>query len=260
MSSVNQSVAAWRHALEAVLSLGQSLPDPAWTFPTECPKWTVKDVYSHLVGGETWMAAGHPVPEQGIDEWTAAPVAARRDTPPVVVLDQLRSVYEQRRAQLAQAGDLDPEQPTHGPTGAPMTIARLLQLRVLDVWVHEQDVRRAVGKPGNLASPGAAVAGEVFVETLPRIVAKAAQAPPGATVRLTTRGPVEIDVAVAVNGDRHGALVTPGRSATCHLTMGWEAYTRRCCGRGDRGLDHEVRLTGDRALAERVLANLTITP
>ncbi|QSB14854.1 maleylpyruvate isomerase family mycothiol-dependent enzyme [Natronosporangium hydrolyticum] len=258
MSSVYQSVAAWRQSLESLLRLGQSLPDPAWGGPTECPRWTVKDIYSHLIGGEQWMADGHQLPEQGYEAWVAAPVAARRDHPPGQVLAELRQVYELRRVQLARQ-PLDPDQPTQLATGARMPLSQLLKIRVLDVWAHEQDVRRAVGQPGNLASPAAAIAGDLFVASLPRIVAKAAQAPPGASVRLTTRGPVTIDVAVTVDQAGKGALVAPGRSATCHLTLGWEAYTRLCCGRGDRP-EPELKIAGDRALAERVLAHLTVTP
>lgn len=258
MSSVYQSVTAWQHALESILSMGGSLTDPEWAAPTECPKWTVKDIYAHLVGGEAWMADGHPPPPDGFETWVAEPVRARRGTAPGIVLDELRRVYELRQSQL-ERHPVDPDQPTQMVTGQPMTLEQLLRVRVLDVWVHEQDIRRAVGRPGNLASPGAAIAGERFVGALPRIVAKSAQAPPGATVRLTTRGEVDIDVAVTVNGDGRAALVAPSRSATCHATLGWEAYTRLSCGRGSRA-DHDIRIAGDRSLAERVLANLAVTP
>lgn len=258
MSSVYRSVAGWRHALEAVLSIGRQLADPEWAAPTECPKWTVKDVYAHLVGGEQWMAAGHPKPEQGFETWASEPVLARRDTPAPAILDELRLAYEQRRVQL-ERDRVDPEQPAFGPTGVSITMELMLRLRGLDMWAHEQDIRRAVGRPGNLASPGAAVAGEFMVGTLPRIVAKSAKAPAGSTVRLTTTGEVAVDVAVAVDRDGRGTLVAPGRPALAHLTLGWEAYTRLSCGRGARA-DYEVRIAGDRPLAERVLANLVLTP
>jgi uncharacterized protein (TIGR03083 family) len=258
MSSLYRSVAAWRHAFEAVLSIGPSLSDQEWAAPTECPKWTVKDVYAHLIGGERWMAAGHPLPEEGIDAWAAEPVLARREAAPTALLDELREVYEQRLVQLERDG-LDPDQPTHLATGRPATAELLLRSRVMDAWVHEQDIRRAVGRPGNLASPAAAIAGDLFVAALPRIVAKTAKAPVGTAVRLTTTGEVTIDVAVTVDRSGRGTLVAPDRRAAAQITLGWEAYTRLSCGRGSRA-DHEIRITGDRALAERVLANLTVTP
>lgn len=257
MSSVLRSVTAWRHSLESTLSLARELSDPDWTAPTECPKWTVKDVYAHLLEGERWMAAGHPrLPD--LTSWTEQGVLAWRDTPPLAVVEELRRAYEQRRYQLARR-PVDPETPAHLPMGQRSTLEQLLRIRVLDVWAHEQDVRRAVGRPGNLASPGAAVAGDLFVAALPRIVAKSAQALPGSVVRLTTRGEVSVDVAVSTDRGGVGTLVAPGRNATAHLIMSWEAYTRLSCGRGTSA-DHDIRLVGDRGLAERVLAHLAVTP
>ena len=258
MSSVYRSVVAWRHAIEAVLSIGRQLSDPQWAAPTECPKWTVKDVYAHLVGGERWMAEGHPRPEQGIDAWAAAPVLARRDCSPAAILEELRDAYERQLVQLGRSG-VDPEQPIHLADGRPAALELLLRHRVVDTGVHEQDIRRAVGLPGDLASPGAAITGDLFVSALPRIVAKTAGAPAGAIVRFTTTGEVGVDVAVAVDRNSRGAIVAPGRPALAHLTLGWEAYTRLSAGRGAR-TDHEIRISGDRVLAERVLANLPTTP
>jgi uncharacterized protein (TIGR03083 family) len=258
MSSVYRSLTAWRQTLESVLSLGHTLSDPDWASPTECPKWTVKDVYAHLIGGERWMATGHPRPEEGIDAWSAGPVLARRDATPAAILDELREVYEQRLVQVERDA-IDPDAPAHLPTGAPATVEVLLRNRVFDIWAHEQDIRRAVGRPGNLASPAAAIAGEWLVSALPRIVAKDAEAAPGATLRLTTTGEVPIDVAVVVDRSGRGRLVAPNRSAQAHLTLRWESYTRLSCGRGARS-DHEVRVTGDRALAERVLTHLAVVP
>ncbi|HEY8474752.1 MAG TPA: maleylpyruvate isomerase family mycothiol-dependent enzyme [Natronosporangium sp.] len=243
--------------MESVLALGHTLSDPDWSSPTECPKWTVKDVYAHLIGGEQWMAEGHPRPED-YEAWSAGPVQARRDTPPAAILDELRKVYEYRLVQLERE-PIDPAAPAHLPTGEPITMAAALRTRVFDVWTHEQDIRRAVERPGNLASPAAALTGEILVGLLPRIVAKDAKAAPGATVRLTTTGEIDIDVAVIVDRSGKGRIVGPSRSAQTHLTMRWESYARLSAGRGSRA-DHDVRVTGDRALGERVLSHLSIAP
>ena len=37
----------------------------------------------------------------------------------------------------------------------PGTVAELLGFRIFDSWVHEQDMRRAVDRPGDLDSPAA---------------------------------------------------------------------------------------------------------
>lgn len=255
--SVYSTVVAWRHAMESVLTIGPALSDVQWLAPTECPHWTVKDVYAHLIGGERWMAAGHPPVDQDLSSWTDGPVRERRDAPATSVLEELRHVYEQRRVQLG-AG-VDQEQPARLPMGQQSDLGMLLRTRAMDVWAHEQDIRRAVGMPGSLDSPAAAVAGQLFVAALPRIVAKSAQAPPGSVVRLATTGPVALDVAAAVDSSGRGSAVSPEPPVTAHVTLGWEAYTRLSCGRGDRA-DYEVTIAGDAALAERVLAHLAVTP
>ncbi len=258
MPPVYHSIVAWRNAMESVLTLGSTLSGPQWAAPTECPEWTVKDVYAHLLGIEQWVADGAPPVDLPMRQWVAKAVDAYRTTPPGDLLADLRRVYELRRTQLDRGG-IHADQPVNLPTGQEGTVGRLLQLRAFDVWVHEQDIRRATGRPGNLDSPGAAIAAELFVSALPRIVAKSAQAPPGSSVRLTTTGQVPIDLAVTVGPDGRGTVVAPDRPVTCHLTISWEAYARLSCGRGGIA-DHDVTVTGDRQLAAQVLAHLSITP
>lgn len=258
MPSVYRTLAAWRHTVESVLTIGPHLSDAQWAAPTECPGWTVKDIYAHLVGGEQWVADGHPPLTEGIGPWADAAVRDRRGTPASAVLDELREVYELQRVRV-ESQPPDPDQPVTLIMGRPGTLGQLLRVRVMDLWVHEQDIRRAVGMPGNLDSPAAAVAGEIFVSALPRLVAKAAQAPAGSVFRLTTTREVTIDVAVGVGQDGQGTMVSLDRPATAGATLSWEAYTRLSCGRGTRA-DYDITVTGDQRLAERVLTNLSITP
>jgi uncharacterized protein (TIGR03083 family) len=205
------------------------------------------------------MAEGHPPPRGELQEFVDAAVLARRGEPPAALLAELTYVYGHRAAALAVPAD--PAEPATYPWGEPTTMAGLLEVRVLDCWVHEQDIRRAVGRPGGLGSPGARVAWDVFVDALPRIVARRVGAPPGTTVRLTVVGEVGADLAVTVDGERHGRFVPPAEAELpqAHLTLGWESYARLSCGRGSRA-DHHVWLAGDRELGEEVLAQLAVTP
>src|SRR5690606_3433353 len=120
-------------------------------------------------------------------------------------------------------------------------------------------IGREMSMPGDHVCPGAPCAGDLFVRALTRIVARSARVPPGSAVRLTTTGEVQVDVAVTVDADGRGVLVAPERPVVAHLTLGWEAYTRLGCGRGSP-VDYEIDVTGDRAVAERVLAALPVTP
>ena len=260
MAAVDRSIAAWRQTLDAMIALGDELTATDWTRQTECPEWNVQDVYAHIIGGELWMSAGHPLPERGMAQWAVEPVAARHNREPQAVLDELRVVYARRLAEIA-ASPPDPDLTTHTAYGLPVTLGTLWSFRAFDVWVHEQDARRAVGRPGNLDAPGAHVGKGFFTAQLPRIVAKLAGAPPGSVVRVTATGPMSLDLAVQVGDDGRGSQVpvTEHDRPTAHIATDWETYARLGCGRiaPDTAV---VTVDGDRELAHRVLANLTITP
>jgi uncharacterized protein (TIGR03083 family) len=257
---MDRYAAALSQTLRATLALGGQLTDTDWKRPTECPLWTVGDIYAHLAGGERWMADGFPpVPAHEFQRWIDSAVTARRGRPRAAVLAELVAVVDQREAQLAEP--VEPDRPAQYPWGPPTTVEQLLRTRVLDCWVHEQDIRRAVDVPGDLGSPGARVTRDVFVQALPRIVAKRAGVPAGTVVRLTVIGEVGLDVAVAVDKSGRGTTVelAPNDLPDTHLTLSWETYARLSAGRGERA-DHQVWLTGDRLVGERVLAALAVTP
>jgi uncharacterized protein (TIGR03083 family) len=257
VGSYERAAEAYRHTVAATIALGAELTDADWATPTECPLWSVGDVYAHLAGGERWMAGGHrsvPPPE-GFQDWVDLAVLARRVQPRAAVLEELREVYAERLAQLASPAD--PETPALFPWGRPTTLAGLLEVRAFDCWVHEQDIRRAVGRPGNLGSPAAQLTAEVILRSFPRIVARQAGAPPGSSVRLVTTGEVPLDVTIGVDAQGRGTAVpSPATAPTTELALTWEAYARLSGGRGHQ----EVRISGDQELGERVLAQLTVTP
>src|SRR3546814_15576711 len=58
----------------------------------------------------------------------------------------------------------------------------MLTLRVMDTWSHEQDIRRALGRPGHLTGPVVAEALRYWAQFLPFVVGKRAGAPDGSTV------------------------------------------------------------------------------
>lgn len=256
---IGPSVAAWAESVEAVIALGGGFTGAQWDARTECPAWTVRDVYAHLAGGERWMADGHPERDAGPGSVADAPVAARRDIPGPAVLSELREVYAHRRHQIDAVPE-DPAAATLTAYGAPTTVDMLYRLRAFDVWVHEQDIRRAVGIAGNLGTAGARIARDIFVPSLARTVAKRAAAPAGSVVRITVTGPVAADVVVTVDADGRGRLApATGDPATAGLAMDWETFSRLAAGRIDPATA-PVEVTGDTDLAGRVLRNLAVTP
>ena len=75
----------------------------------------------------------------------------------------------------------------------PTTLGDLLRLRIFDTWCHEQDIREALGRPGNPDSPAAAVFVSQVLDALPMIVVKRVGLEPGKVIMVcplytSTRG------------------------------------------------------------------------
>jgi uncharacterized protein (TIGR03083 family) len=267
MDETQVSIEAWKHSLDALIALGDGFTSEQWSAPTECPEWTVKDIYSHLVGGEEWMSQGHPAPTEGLATIAGRPVAQRRDSDPRSVLGELRQVYALRCEQLV-TDPPDPAEPAMTAYGARVSVGILLGHRAFDAWVHEQDVRRAVGAPGGLDAPAASIAAMIFVSSLPRVVAKLAGAPAGAMVRLNVRGPVSFDDMITVDdagrghlhrGEGAGSGSADGAEPTVGLTMDWESFARLAAGRISAA-DAHITVTGDHDLGARILSHFAVTP
>ena len=80
----------------------------------------------------------------------------------------------------------------------PGTVRDLLGFRVFDAWVHEQDMRRAVGDPGDLESAAAEEALTMMFDAMPYVVGKKVGAPDGCTVVFLLTGPLARAVSIGV--------------------------------------------------------------
>ena len=128
-----------------------------WEAYTDCPTWTVKDCISHLIGIEHRLL-GREVPDLPLQETshirndfglqTEIDVVSRRAMIPEEVLEEFTAVNLERLKVLN--GQLDFASEANSPIGKG-NVADQVSVRVFDCWVHEQDIRRAIGKPGNLS-------------------------------------------------------------------------------------------------------------
>jgi uncharacterized protein (TIGR03083 family) len=201
------TVAALDEQFDALSGLLDELDAGDWVQPTACPGWSVKDHVSHVIGTEA-MLLGRPSPEvdlgdrddlrNDIARFNELWVEHYRSRMPAEVAADLREVVAERRAALAGMDQAAFDEESFTPAG-PDTYGRFMRIRVMDMWVHEQDIREAAGRPGHLegAAPQTALA-EVS-RALGFVVGKKAGAPPGSSVRFVLTGPVgaTYDVAVA---------------------------------------------------------------
>ncbi|MFB4297564.1 maleylpyruvate isomerase family mycothiol-dependent enzyme [Actinomadura sp. NTSP31] len=242
------------------------LPGGQWETPTCLPGWRVTDVVSHLIGTEA-MLAGEATPDCGVDvaalphvrndiaafneQW----VAALREEGPAAMLARFRDVTARRAGMLARMTDADFAAPSWTPAGQ-ATYGRFMQIRIYDCYMHEQDVRAAVGEPGNEDGPAAEAALDEAARTMGYVVGKRAAAPDGSTVVIDLTGPVRRTLTVEVDGRARLVPASTG-PATTTLRLPSTLFLRLCGGRP--APSDSVDVGGDRELGRRVVDNLAFT-
>ena len=269
--SLQTAIDAWTHSIEAIAELVTPLVEGEWSWATDLPGWSVRDVVSHVIGVECEML-GDPRPIHTLprDLYHVRSEFARRMEVQVDVrrhhtapemLSELEYTVIRRSRQLRNESR-EPDAMTRSPLGEERTLEFVLQQRAFDVWVHEQDLRRVLDKPGNLDSPGAHVTRDHLMKALPVIVAKRAQAPADSAVVFDVSGPVEFMRTVRVDAEGKGTIdgsVSLGPTVT--LALDWETFVRLACGRiRPAAVAEQIKIDGDRELAAAVLDNFAVTP
>jgi uncharacterized protein (TIGR03083 family) len=125
----------WADGQRAMSALGRTISasDAEREVPA-CPSWTVRQVYAHQAGAAADILAGR-LEGAGSDPWTSRQVAERADRSLEEILDEWDEAAPALVTALAPLGDkVDP---------------RVL----LDLWHHHQDVRGALGLPGETSGP-----------------------------------------------------------------------------------------------------------
>jgi len=270
-------VEAFAQTAQAVLDLARACSDDDLGQPTECPGWTVHDQISHVAGVEAWLT-GHKDPRVEVPQYEHVrndlgkkveyAVEVRRGRSGAEVVAELDSVLAQR-LQTLRDPSLTDTSIIAGPFGPEQAVTVMLY-RIFDIWTHEQDIRGALRRPGNLDSPAAAVCVSALMQQLPRVVAKFAAVEPGDIVVMEVTGhgtPGNLVVArqgFQVDPDRDGSprgRVISGslpEATTTTISLSTEAFTRRAAGRRPVS-DTAYTVVGDAAIARRVLENLVVT-
>ncbi len=275
MNQLRALVDVWRAACADFAAVARSLSDEEWRLPTDLPGWSVGDVVAHCAALEAELAGDEPLRVE-IDKsaahitgprgiYTERGVVARRGRNAEQVIAEFEDAVERRTATLAAEPLDDPDTiPAVTPGRSGWSWAILLRNRPIDIWVHEQDVRRAVGKPGDLDTVAAAHVQGVYGAALPYVVAKAAGAPPRTTVVFDVTGPLTGLYAVEVAEDHRGRpMVDVPDEPTIRFTFDTETFTMLGAGRRDPS-SLPVRViagaTAPGGLADRILTSLNVTP
>lgn len=243
------------------------LADEQWQAQTPLPGWTVHDVTAHVIGTES-MLQGVATPEADVDisglshvrndigvlneRW----VRELRGVSAADMLAKFRATTAQRREALSGMADADWNQITATPAG-PDTYGRFMRVRVFDCWMHEHDIRDALGQPAdNPAGEASRLALDEMTASMGFVVGKLGGAPDGSRVAIELTGPLARTIYVDVSGR---ARVVDGFDAdpTSTITLDGLLFARLAGGRTALASHAEaVTYGGDEQVGRRVVEHL----
>jgi uncharacterized protein (TIGR03083 family) len=256
---------AWR----SLDNLCTQLSPRDWGRSTDCPGWTVKDIMSHIAGTESWLL-GRPLPphepevvdhiRNELGRINEVQVDFRRPWPPEQVVAEFREVTSDRLAVLGTWKEEDLAADSWTPFG-PGTAARLLEARVSDTWIHEQDIRRAVNRPGHDEGPVARhVLNDLAHSGLGYVVAKKAGCTDGTTIGFTVTGPERLAWFVAVSGGRGTVIDSPAGDVQVAIETDQQTYLCLVGGRRNPTDELEsgrVAMEGDEDIGRHVVSKMS---
>ncbi len=256
----NSAVINLLHCFDSFSALCGELSEAEWTTPSLCPGWQVRDVVAHLAGIEHaldgWPPSGdNPPPFNDIAGYMER---ARSWTDTQLVAD-LDAVLARRRAELSSMDDTVFEAVSWTPVGV-QTYGRFMAVRNFDFWVHEQDMRVPLGKPGHLDGPAAEMALDEVRLSLGYIIGKRANIPEGRSVKIVLTGPLNNELCAVVDGRARAVDHLENPDAT--VTTDSLTFMLLACGRLDpsEAIEHgKVTYAGDSALADQLARNLRFT-
>jgi uncharacterized protein (TIGR03083 family) len=255
----------------ALLDVLASLAADEWRAPTVCAGWSVKDVAAHIIADDFGIVSG------GRDRydigWFSGPweellayinkrneawVAAMRRVSPQLIVELLRFSGERMAAEF-RARDLDAigvPVDWAGPEPAPawLHVAREYTER----WLHQQQIRDAVKRPGLKDARMFAPVLDAFVRAMPHTYRDVA-APDGTHVLLTITGEAGGAWSLIMRDGSwslyRDAGTPPAASVTVDQETAWRLFTKGIDAGAARAA---AKITGDRALGEVALSMVSI--
>jgi uncharacterized protein (TIGR03083 family) len=261
---------AYRDVLQDIVKLASDAGEVDWDQPTGCPGWTVGDQFAHVTDLES-ILLGRPRPEHTVEgerphvtgpvgDFTEAGVDLRRGRPQSDVVTELRDVVAGRLALLDSINDGDLDTEVQGFFGM-SKLRSHLPVRIFDLWSHDQDVRRALNRPGDLDGPAARVSRELMVRGAAQKIQNTLAPAAGTSVLLEITGTSGATRVLTFDGERGrgGDQVPAEPTVTWRLDL--PTLTVLACGRADDpDARNRVNISGDVELGRRMLADIAVTP
>jgi uncharacterized protein (TIGR03083 family) len=267
--SPEETIAALEEVWSATAQmLGELQPD-AWDRPTDCPGWSVRDHVSHLIGTELGLlGTTAPPPPDPMPEHVHNPIGAsneawvdpRRDRPGTEVLAEFVDVTARRLDELKAMPTERWAELGWSPVGeAPY--AEFMQIRVMDCWVHEQDIRWAVDRPGDRGGRGEQVALNRLTASLGFVIGRRVAPSEGTTVAVDLTGPTPRHLALAMQQGRANVINEIPTEPSVAITMPAEHFVRLACGRetvDDVLASGEATIAGNEELGNAIISSMNI--
>jgi uncharacterized protein (TIGR03083 family) len=260
-----KTISVLEQCWQSLSTLCDAFTEAEWKAATDLPGWSVQDNLSHLIGIERMMqglaATEHRAPatdyvRNRIGEMNENEVDARRSSGGADVLSEWNDLIAIRSQTLRAADDAYFAQAAMTPTG-PGTLADFLEIRILDCWLHEQDMRRATGHTGNLSGAAAEHTVDRLARTIPIVVGKRAATPEGRAVAINITGGVERDYLCEVQNGRAAFVSEPSAPPLASIVLSTESFIVLAAGRRPSDCV-QAEISGDGELGQRVLSQFNV--
>lgn len=258
--------------LDSLLELLSGLSAGDWNKPTACARWSVKDIASHLLGGEVGILSrkrdGYAYSGSDSMRWEDLVtlinrlndtwVAATSRISPRVLCELMRLTGEQVCDYFKS---LDPHaigSPVDWASSEPAPVWLDLAREYTERWHHQQQIRDAVGRPGLKEPRFFAPVLDAFVRALPRTYAEV-DSEDGTLIALKITGDSGGKWSLLRENHRWNLYVEADKAADAELVidqdLAWRLFTKGVS--KDEALARST-LLGDQALAIKALDMVSV--
>lgn len=258
--------------LDSLVELLRGLPAEDWNKPTVCPRWSVKDIAAHLLGGQLGVLSrkrdGYAYSGDPIRNWDELVtlintlndlwVKAAGRLSPRLLCDLLELSGEQVCAYFKSLDPYAMGGPVDWAGSGPAPVWLDLAREYTEWWHHQQQIRDAVDKPGLKEPRFFAPALEAFVRALPHTY-RNIDARDGMLVALTISGDSGGRWLLRRENGAWRLYVDRSQRADAETIIDQEIAWRLFCkgATKDEALA-AAALIGDRALASKALETISV--